>query len=115
MYKITLGDGTVLDELGLNGNNFISVKPVSEETFAGKLRNVKIECTSGDLEGEDFGGFGGLGGTHALMELVQITRTTEELGGEWWFILRDVEPAELERVRLRGDVDYIAMMMGVEL
>lgn len=113
MYRVTLGDGTVLDGLHLNGNNFVSVIPVSEETFAGKLRNVKIECT--DLSDEEFGGYGGLVGEHAQMELVQIMRTTEDLGGEWWFILRDIDPAELERVRLRGDVDYIAMMTGVEL
>lgn len=110
MYRITLGDGTILDGLRLNGNNFVSEVRVSEGEFSGKLRNVKIESLD-PSGGEDDGGYGGSGGTHALMKLEQI----QEHEGEWWFILRDISAAELESVRLRGDVDYLAMMTGVEL
>ena len=34
-WKITLADGTSLDGLNRNGNNFISSTAVTEDTFAG--------------------------------------------------------------------------------
>ena len=32
-YSITLADGTVIDDLKLNGNNFISKSPITKEIF----------------------------------------------------------------------------------
>ena len=42
MYQITLHDGTVLDELELNGNNFISEKLIDDAVFSGNLDTVTI-------------------------------------------------------------------------
>ena len=42
MYQITLHDGTVLDELELNGNNFISEKVIDDTVFFGNLDTVTI-------------------------------------------------------------------------
>ena len=42
MYQITLHDGTVLDELELNGNNFISEKVIDDSVFNGNLDTVTI-------------------------------------------------------------------------
>ena len=42
MYKITLHDGTVLDNLELNGNNFISEKVIDDSVFSGNLDTVTI-------------------------------------------------------------------------
>lgn len=103
-YKVTLSDGTELTGLLLNGNNFISRTEVDEGTFAGKLGHVRIE---GPVSEDDFG----LIGEHENMELVQVV----PYGGEWWFILRDQPEGERERLQLRSDVDYVAMMTGVEL
>ena len=36
MYKITLHDGTVLDDLELNGNNFISEKVIDDSVYSDK-------------------------------------------------------------------------------
>lgn len=102
--KITLSDGTVLDNLALNGNNFISKQNVTRATFEGKLGNVVI---SADNEEE----ICGLVGEHKNMELVQI----HKYGSDFWFILRDIPAAELEMIRNRGDIDYVAMMTGVDL
>ena len=52
------------------------------------------------------------------MELVQIahyTQATHGLADGWYFALREIPAAELEALRNRGDIDYIAMMTGVEL
>lgn len=42
MYKITLADGTVLDNLELNGNNYISDTVIEDSVFNGKLDTVII-------------------------------------------------------------------------
>lgn len=42
MYKITLSDGTQLDNLELNGNNYIAQSEISDTVFDGKLGTIKI-------------------------------------------------------------------------
>lgn len=42
MYTITLHDGTKLNNLELNGNNFISKTVIEDSVFEGKLDTVKI-------------------------------------------------------------------------
>ena len=57
IYKITLADGTVIDNLKLNGNNFISPVEIDETIFDGNCLNVTIN----DGEKDD---------VHTNMELV---------------------------------------------
>lgn len=78
IYKITLADGTVIDNLKLNGNNFISSVEIDETIFDENCSNVTIN----DGEKEDI---------HMNMELVQITK----MGEEYWFVLRDVSDQEI--------------------
>ena len=42
MYQITLHNGTVLDYLELNGNNFISEEIIEDAVFSGNLDTVTI-------------------------------------------------------------------------
>lgn len=42
MYKITLADGTTLDDLVLNGNNFISPAAVDDAVFKDNMAAVTI-------------------------------------------------------------------------
>lgn len=42
MYTITLNNGTKLENLTLNGNNFISDKIIEDATFDGNLKRVEI-------------------------------------------------------------------------
>ena len=110
-FTVKLADGTQLGGLELNGSNFVSKKEVTEETFRGKLSKVIIE---GDAEADE----AGLIGEHHNMELVQVahyTQATHGLADGWYFSLRKIPAAELEALRNRGDIDYIAMMTGVEL
>lgn len=94
VYKITLADGSVLDNLGLNGNNFISKAEVKKSQFAGKLNSVTIEGPDGTQEMEN-------------ADLVQIT----QMGEEYWFILREKTQKELDDEQLRSDVDYALMLL----
>lgn len=42
MYTITLNNGTKLENLTLNGNNFISEKIIDDAVFEGNLKRVEI-------------------------------------------------------------------------
>ncbi len=51
MYKITLADGTTLENLVLNGNNFIAQTAVNDAVFADNMATVTITDTeSGSTE-----------------------------------------------------------------
>ncbi len=106
MYKVKLSDGTELKNLELNGNNFISKTEVTPEMFAGKMAHVTITGP----EGADGAG---LLGEHEHMELVRCQKD-DALGG-WAFVLRDIPAEKLEKLKTRGDIEYLAMMMDVDL
>lgn len=97
-YKITLADGTEIENLRLNGNNFISDVPIDAAQFSGNCSPVIIQ----EGPNEEL---------HENMELVQVT----PMDGEYWFVLRDISEDELSKIKLRSDIEYVAMMAGVEL
>lgn len=98
IYKITLADGTVIDNLKLNGNNYISEKELSADMFLGNLGTVTINDGEKDVVYEN-------------MTLVQLAKYDDE----YWFILRTMTKKELQEIKNRSDIDYIAMMTDVEL
>lgn len=98
VYKITLADGTVIDNLTLNGNNFVSKTPIDYEQFEDNLSHVVIN----DGETDD---------VHENMMLVG----NSIMDKNYLFILRDITPEELADMKLRSDVEYLAMMCDVEL
>ena len=97
-YAITLADGTALTGLRLNGNNYIPDAEIAPAMFAGNCSPVVIS----DGENEE---------THDNMKLIQITHVDEE----YWFVLLDVPESELRRLKMQSDLEYLAMMTGVEL
>ena len=97
-YRIVLADGSEIDGLRINGNNFISDDIVVDTLFDGNLSPVTIYK-------------GGIAEVHEHMELVQITQMKREC----WFVLRDISQKEIDDMQLRADVDFLAMMSDVEL
>ena len=97
-YTITLADGSVIGNLNLNGNNFISTTPVDTAIFRDNCSPVVIN----DGTNDEF---------HENMGFVRIS----EVNGEYWFILRDISREELAKIKIQSDIEYIAMMAGVEL
>lgn len=97
-YTIILADGTEIGNLSLNGNNFISRTPVDTAIFENNCSPVVI-C---DGETDEI---------HDNMELVQLM----EAGEEYWFVLRDITKEELEKIKMQSDIEYVAMMSGVEI
>ena len=98
IYTITLKDGTRIENLRMNGNNFISQEQINPEIFDGNLEKVTIN----DGENDE---------VHENMGLVQVT----QMGDEYWFVLRDIPASEIANEKLRSDLDYLAMMADVEI
>lgn len=98
IYIITLADGTEIGNLRLNGNNFISKAPIDATIFEGNCSPVTIRNGGGEE-------------IHENMELVQIT----PVGEDYWFVLRDLSAAELEKIKMQSDIEYVAMMAGIEI
>lgn len=94
IYTITLEDGTQIENLRMNGNNFISQEQINPEIFDGNLGEVTINDE-----------------LHENMGLVQVT----QMGDEYWFVLRDIPASEIANKKLRSDLDYLAMMADVEI
>lgn len=97
-YTITLADNTVLDNLTLNGNNFVSKTAVQASLFVGNCSPMTIS----DGETEE---------VHEFAELVQV----KQYGDEYWMVFRDIPENERKEAKVRSDVDYIAMMTDVDL
>ncbi len=98
IYVITLADGTEIKNLRINGNNFISRDSIDALIFEGNCSPIIIS----DGENEEI---------HENMELVQIT----PVGEDYWFVLRDLSAAELEKIKIQSDIEYVAMMAGIEI
>lgn len=98
MYTVILADGTRLENLTLNGNNFVSNVPISETIFEG---NTVPTIISDGIHPE----------RHEFMELVQVT----EYEGKYLFVLRDVPESELVLQKMNSDIQYLSMMSGIDL
>lgn len=104
-YTIILSDRTTIENLRMNGNNFVSKTEISESIFDGKLSIVVISDNTGWEE------------THHNMQLVQVVYYDESYGVEpgWYFVLRDLSEEEIFRNKVLSDIDYIAMMADVDI
>ena len=83
MYQITLHDGTVLDDLELNGNNFISKKVIDDTVFSGNLDTVAISNGETTV-------------TYSDMKLL----SNRVDGGKSWFVLGEKTEQEKAMERL---------------
>ena len=104
MYRITLGNGKILSSLSINGSNFVSQTPVTEEDFRNGLSSIKIEFTGK----EDDERVPGLEGVHEHMKLFYCRQFP---GSKGYFIgLADYTPDELKEMKLESRLSYLEMM-----
>ncbi len=54
MYKVELADGTVIDNLELNGNNFVPQEPIDRDIFEDNLSKVIITDTDSEGNVEEY-------------------------------------------------------------
>lgn len=109
VYTVTLSNGTIVDNLVLNGNNFESSAEITSEMFDGNLSEVHITA-SGESEGPS--------SYPAVLhdaELVQIMQPADTPDGKWWFILREIPEDELFKAKIQAQLDYLAMNTDIDL
>ena len=97
--KITLQDGTVLDNLELNGNNFISDTIIESSIFQDNLGNVKIEDEDGNIT------------EYRFMKLIQNI----EVEDKSWFILAEQSENDLLKARLKATEDALTFLMDMQM
>lgn len=92
-YSIDLGNGTVLNGLTLNGNNYVSQEEISEEIFDG-MGNVIITGSDGS--------------TYEMekVELVYIQRFSDG----YYFVLHELSESEIKEAATDAQVLFTALM-----
>lgn len=101
MYTVTLSDGTKLENLKLNGNNYISEMLIEDVVFEDNLSQVTITNLDDGTTEE-----------HTDMKLIQ----NKVYGTESWFILAEKTQEELEKEEFRqllADLAETVLMGGV--
>ena len=97
MYQVRLADGTVIDNLELNGNNFIPQEPVDRDIFKNNLGNVVITDGEGNIEEHD--------GMKVIFARIGKTET---------FVLADKTQEEKEKEVLRQRIDDLELYILLE-
>lgn len=94
-YTITFADGTKLENLTLNpgANTFHSASKITADTFDGKLSEVHIAASDGDMTECAYPD------TLHDAELVQIMQPTDTPDGTWQFILREIPEDEVAKAK----------------
>jgi len=90
MYTIKLYDGTLLENLELNGNNFISDKIIPDDIFTDNLNEVEIS------DGEN---------THIYNDMMLAANRV--IDGKSWFILAEKTPEQKEKEELENNISDI--------
>lgn len=98
IYTITLDDGTQIKNLTMNGTCFVSKKRLDPDVFEGNLAEVIISH-------ED------IHETHGPMRFIEAASPDED----YYFVLIDISPDELWRMKMEATMNYFAMMSDIEL
>lgn len=88
IYTMVLSDGTIIENLRKNGDNYISASKLTADMFDGKLSEVTVKTSEDEMVMEN-------------MDLVQIT----EMNGEYWFVLRQFSATELAMAKMSSIVN----------
>lgn len=94
-YTIVLYDGTIIDNLTLNGNNFISPTDVGEDKLTlANLSRININ-----------------GVEYTDMLLRNYWQDTDG----WHIVISEATPQEKFAEEITSKIDYLAMMGGIDL
>lgn len=106
-YSVTLSNGKSFGSLGVSGDYFVSKEAVSAADLAEGMDRVII---SGEpAEGESWPPIAA--GVYTNLDVVHVFRAD----GESYICIREHDTSEAEALRDRADIEYLAMMTGVEL
>jgi hypothetical protein len=92
---LVLADGTIIDNLTLNGNNLISQTDIGED----KLSAVNLShVTINGVEYRD----------------MLLRNYWKDIDG-WHIVISEITPQERYEARINAKLDYLAMMGGIDL
>lgn len=112
MYKITLADGTVLNDIRVNATTFISQTPIDPSIMTeANLAPTIIERVGDELDSFDMGMV--VTGEHHNMRYYEAGKPEGEEG--YYFALVDIPEEELVMSKMYADIQYLAMMTDTEL
>ena len=106
-YTLTLGNGKSFTDLTVSGTCFVSKTPVNAEDFSGGMNRVILSGTpASDFERAPF----------ANGELPKCRfGNVFPADGIYYFYFEPISPEELAQMKAEADIDYLALMTGVEL
>ena len=90
MYTIKLNNGTIISNLVLNGNNFISDKIISDDIFTNNLKKVEISD-----------------GKSTQIYQVMMLVANRVIDGKSWFILAEKTQEQKEKEALENNISDI--------
>ncbi len=104
-YTIVLSDETKLTNISLNGNNFVSKTEITEDIFEGRLSKITV------IDNESSKQY-----VMHNVRLLQIQTYPDipDLPG-WYFVLQEIPQSELEMMKIKANMEYLAMMSDCEL
>lgn len=112
MYKITLANGVVLNDIRVNGTTFISTNPIDPSIMTEvNLSPTIIEKVGNDTDPYDMGII--RTGEHHNMRYYEAGKPEGEEG--YYFALADIPEEELVMSKMYADIQYLAMMTDTEL
>lgn len=103
-YSITLSNGIIINNLRINGNIFITDEYIDLQYFEKTFPKITVDTPN--IEGDEY--------EMAIYENAYLYLVSN-MEKETWFALATKTQEELQRTKLRSDVDYIAMMTDIEL
>ena len=98
IYTMVLSDGTIIENLRKNGDNYISASKLTADMFEGKMSEVTVYTSEDEV----------------VMDNMALVLTTEK-NVEYWFVLRQFSSIELTIAKISSDIDFLAMLQDAEL
>ena len=92
MYTLDLGNGTILENLELNGNNFVSNTEITNDMFEG-ISDITITDDENNSE--------------ILHNAVLVN--INQFEGNWYFILRERTEQEIRQEQLEAQIFFTAL------
>lgn len=99
VYTMTFSDGSKLTRIRKNLSTYVSDDPIDPRDYSDKLDHVTISNGS-QIE---------------ILENVEMIPVIGQTEDDTWFILRPIDPMVLFQKTTEANIEYLAMMMDVEL
>ena len=100
-WTLTLADGTSIEGLEMNGNNFVSESELDESIFDGNCSKITCKSSTGEEK------------TIENAELQQQKQYRDVPG--YWLSFKTKTEEEIKYENLQSQIDYLSMMADVTM